>query len=717
MKRFGRREFMGGMGAGVAGVAFFGGAKTVRRFVGTDGPHLPLRVPTGLSGAAGIEQGGIEEDVVFPAETFAASVDGVGVMNVQTLFGAKGDGVTDDTQALIQAYDTVLARYRALGSVPAADQNIIYLPSGTYLVSDTIVYSLPLVIDSHGDEVLARIRFQGQSETGVTIKLADRATGFEAGANKPVLSLAKGAQNGSVASNYVQDLTIDTGSGNPGAVGLVFEGANNAAVRRVSIRSGDGTGAIGLSLPVEVTQGSYEDLTIAGFDYALSAGPSRAFSVALEDVRISGQRVAGIQVVDACVSVRGLVSSNSVPAAQVTGPDGQLVMVDSFLGGGSAGVAAIEVQAGELFARNIGTQGYGSAITDAGGVVVPSSHVEEYVSAPVAMLFGGQAPRSLDLPVEQMPRMPWPADLSKWVSVNAFGAVGDGVTDDSAAIQAAMDSGYPVVYFLPDHEYLIGATVTIPSSVSRVNFMYVNVFPATGMASGDAMFKLGGERDDEALMLEDLFGWFGGDELNPLVDHASTRTLMMQDVHHQHAPIYRNSVPGAKVFLDVVSCRTADVAPAIGLPGFVFSGQDVWVRFCDPEYGNPNLVNHGSTLWMLAGKTEGPWTSFATEAGGQTEILGAVINVFTGGFTISASTPIVSNDDSAVSATLASYGFNAYFETIVTETRGSVSKSLPYSEVPRRLNTVQSFLPLYVGVSPGTDKRPPALKGRSRHDA
>lgn len=51
------------------------------------------------------------------------------------------------------------------------------------------------------------------------------------------------------------------------------------------------------------------------------------------------------------------------------------------------------------------------------------------------------------------------AKLQETVSVKDFGAVGDGVTDDTAAIQAAVDSGNPV--FFPSGTYALDGTIDI----------------------------------------------------------------------------------------------------------------------------------------------------------------------------------------------------------------------------------------------------------------
>ena len=53
--------------------------------------------------------------------------------------------------------------------------------------------------------------------------------------------------------------------------------------------------------------------------------------------------------------------------------------------------------------------------------------------------------------------------LNDTVSVKDFGAIGNGVTDDTAAIQAAMDSGANSIYF-PSGTYVVSSAINIPST-------------------------------------------------------------------------------------------------------------------------------------------------------------------------------------------------------------------------------------------------------------
>jgi hypothetical protein len=82
------------------------------------------------------------------------------------------------------------------------------------------------------------------------------------------------------------------------------------------------------------------------------------------------------------------------------------------------------------------------------------------------------------------------------VNVLDFGAVGDGVTDDTAAIQAAVNSGAASVY-APANAYAIAGKITVPGGVTIFGDGYKpyttdgTVFLRTGVST-DAIFQGGG---------------------------------------------------------------------------------------------------------------------------------------------------------------------------------------------------------------------------------
>lgn len=75
--------------------------------------------------------------------------------------------------------------------------------------------------------------------------------------------------------------------------------------------------------------------------------------------------------------------------------------------------------------------------------------------------------------------------LREFVSVKDFGAIGDGVTGESAAIQSAINSGHGDVY-IPNGEYLIDADIIVPNNVC-IRFSKKAVFKAS--ANGRTFFK------------------------------------------------------------------------------------------------------------------------------------------------------------------------------------------------------------------------------------
>jgi hypothetical protein len=243
---------------------------------------------------------------VFPPEVFTYAGQGGRMVDVtKPPFNAKGDGKADDTAALVSAYEFVLHEmdrhpWDAGGPLVRQPSYVIYLPAGTYLVSDTVIYRGPLrwvkngrvvqeprpASENRNSEAVVQMRFVGENRERTVIRLRDSAPGFESGKEKPVLSLGKGQFNNRVAGNSVRNLTIDTGRGNPGAAGINLTGANNLSLMNLTIRSQDRQGFCGLLLRIPPTMGWHHDITVEGFDYGICMEPYHVSPNAFEYVTL-----------------------------------------------------------------------------------------------------------------------------------------------------------------------------------------------------------------------------------------------------------------------------------------------------------------------------------------------------------------------------------------------------------------------------------------------
>ena len=223
--------------------------------------------------------------VVAPATSSPAPVDtswygtthhGEGFVNVKDAqFGAKGDGVTDDTAALQLAINH--NRLQA-GLPPAPTQRpfappsraVVYLPPGTYVVSDTVV----LWFFTH---------LRGSTLDPPTVLLKSSAAGFgDAGALKPILATAGGCNQSipwwrdnfhanDMFYNQIHSININAGRGNSGAVGVYWSIAQQTSIRDLHIEGAR------VGIDVAVTRGYATPLqSSAGLGVA---GQSRTLSL------------------------------------------------------------------------------------------------------------------------------------------------------------------------------------------------------------------------------------------------------------------------------------------------------------------------------------------------------------------------------------------------------------------------------------------------------
>ena len=656
------------------------------------------------------------ERITFPAE--ARQIVDV----TQPPYGADPTGKEDCTEALIRALDDIVRPWRdgfkeqdafyrenpfeyeglfearkqhGMIFLPVpAPARILYFPHGRYVVSDTLRYSFRDLQNCNDFELPQLIQFRGESEKGSVIKLADNCSGFEFGTQRPVIDIMGGISTNAAFHNSVENLTIDVGAANPGAVGLVFFANNTGAVRYITLRSSDPEGAGHCGFSIRNRNGSgmcVRDITVEGFDCGVRIEQDR-LATGLEHVRVSGQRNCGVHVDRHNVSLRGLVSRNSVPALKVTGSDAVVAFVDSRLAGGSASEPAVVLGRGYLFARNIQTDGYRCALSRLGATEVAGPRIEEYVSSTVTVLFPEESRRSLDLPVEETPEIPWENDHSKWACVNEYGAVGDGETDDTEAIRRAIASGKPVVWFQPG-VYLIDDVIEVPATVRRLNFMKSDLAAGENLRlmHGEGAFRVVGE-SEESLVIEDLFAmekWRGG---HALVDHASMRTLVLSDIHMHFCAAYRNSVEGGKVFIENVFAMN-QFRPEV--PVFHLKGQQVWARQINPERNDPEILNDRGSLWVFGFKTEHKGVAFKTTGGGRTEVLGGTLNQCIE----EDAPPSIVNHDSDVSVVCSTTDWRnreGRGHIVVEERREGITRRIRWNEFPPRTGN-RIAIPLYVG--------------------
>ena len=349
-------------------------------------------------------------------------------------------------------------------------------------------------------------------------------------------------------------------------------------------------------------------------------------------------------------------------ALKIDGSGPQAVILDSELKGtGATGPAIKMTRASEqcLFARDIATAGYAAAVRKAGADVVPAKFVDEYVSYPVKTLAAGQTARSLRLPISNTPPTLWYDPKTQWA-----------IVDDYPSVQAALDSGRPVVCFKQRH-YKLTADVTVPASVRVVNGMAANV-------EGGAF----------------------------IVSQPSPSPVLFQDSDMSIRVMARRDI--------IQRCASGGISNPKGLPvtfylenvnddatgdDFCRPGARVFARQIDIEYGGGDqIVSSGGVLWVFGFKTENmKGAPFTVKNGGALEVLGGYCNQ-TNRPLPDQQHPILLNDGGRASATLFT-NLGGPFVKAIVETRGGVSATAPNTDFPLRGSVYQSdyVIPLYVG--------------------
>ncbi len=517
--------------------------------------------------------------------------------NVRDL-GAKGDGVADDTEAFRKGF---AARKRA-----PYDWAIVYVPKGTYLLSDTIGWP-------------RRCYLIGESREKTIIRLKDNCPGFAAGQGKPVIFTGipgpyydRDSRVNAAFDNYILNLTIDTGKGNAGAIGVRYTTHNRGILGEVTIRSGDGTGAVGLDLgATEFGPGMVRNVTIEGFDVGI-ATPGNVSHATLARITLKGQNKVGL-INRFPVTLQGLASVNKVPAVRNDGGMAHLVLIDAALSGGAPGRCAIEQVRGVAYLRNIRSSGYEAALSE-GGRAAGGATIDEKVIGPVKTLFPSPA-RSMNLPIPSPPE-PFIEPMDRWRIVE------DSADDDTKAVQEALDSGAKTVYFKYGGSYHVSDTIHVRGEVRRIIGFKAGLDGRNAkdvfVGTGKPLLKFDG-KGEHAVSVE----WLG-------VSAWPWNQEIVAIEIDTPADLCFSSCGSATYRTTRAATGTVFVDEGIG--DCVLNGPGTFlVRQCNTENNPFNagrklprtyMRNNGAKLIVLGWKTESPAVHCVTSNGGKTEVLG-----------------------------------------------------------------------------------------------
>ena len=489
--------------------------------------------------------------------------------------------------------------------VPPA--RILYFPNGEYLVSDTVSYRAKDLYNIYKNKpfyTLTRgIHVQGESREGTVIRLADNSAGFEKGQKNPVLAFtmderACEIERSNISQmNTCEDITVDCGN-NPGAIGLRFVANNGGRVENVTFRAKEAYAALE---QVVSTEGVFRNISADGFDIGVC---SHSTSMCVYDRLSLNVKKCGASIRKSKTVFRKC-SSGEAPFFDFTLTAGQV---------NENGLNELE--------KKLNNPGYGGAHCFFG-------EAEDLGISPE----GNRLYVSKDEPADvDIPRYDFTLEPEKCAIIDDFGAVGDGVTDSTEAIQKALDSGKPYIFFGSGH-YLVNGQVKVPATVKLIDFMFGDLFAGEELQRGDfSSFLLIDEESSEPLCLEKMYAFEQFCGHMHLIDHRAKRELRMRDLVTQAAAMYVGGKHNAKVYVDNCFCTTGSYSMSTILARadkvddyyteipFEFHGQRVLAYNFNPERANLEVLNDGGELTVYCLKTEGPGTASKTVNGGVTRI-------------------------------------------------------------------------------------------------
>ncbi|MCQ2105140.1 MAG: glycoside hydrolase family 55 protein [Fibrobacter sp.] len=611
---------------------------------------------------------------LFTASLFAQVEFPLGktVINVtKEPYLAKADGKTDDTQAIQQA----------LNDHPDGDY-IIYLPHGIYKISEQLVWPET----GKAETSSRRTILQGQSMGGTIIQLADSTYGFD-NADFPKAVIFTGMGPELKIRNSVRDMTIRTGKGNPGAIGIQFNAANQGTLSNVKIYSGDSTGVYGVDLSFSENIGPLliKNVEVRGFNIGIYAKGEKG-TITLEHVTLGGQKKVGFENENMNVAARALRFKGGVPAVYNHGPYAMLSLVDGLLEYDpgkkkSVPTTAIMNDAG-LFIRSMKISKYAKTIKSKkkGYQEEIPNEIIEFTSEESKQLCHSPK-QSMRVAVAETPNFA-EQKADNWITIAGdYGGKSSTGSDDSKAIQDAIDDGAETIFFPPGGRWTINRDIYIRNRVRRL-------IGIEGRIDGKGKFII--EKGAFNELTIERFSEFGSG-----IIQKSTRSILLKNMMVKS--LETDEIGTGDVYLEDVAVGTIQI-----------NHQKLWGRQVTMigDTKGPKITNNGGTIWILGLTAKKGNTILQNFNKANAELIGVEIEASDK----AKDRPMFINDNSGLSVTGLRETLrrgNPYHKIVEESRQASAIKSLFGKDLPRN-EEGGARLPLFVGYAPkqGANEKP-----------
>lgn len=413
-------------------------------------------------------------------------------------YGLIGDGIHDDTLALASAIAATYASGTPDCTHPGARVVLLRGDGRVYRLSNTVSLPIESRIVGYGATrpvLLLGAATPGFSDAGNLIPMlkvvnnAPDPTGVNA-SSRPCSADARDGGNTAFTTGVINvDMTIEPG--NAGAVAIRNRAAQGGVLRAMTF-----TLAPDAAIAVQSPGWAHQELLFRGGRVGVMVNNTGAWPALFRDCTWEGQGAAAVAWAPFETSpwvgvtlLRARVSGTPVAIDASAGAAVRLTLLDSAFTNVSVLVALPAViapdasgAASSVVATNCGGAGVRTLLgaSDAGparanpagdgafaltrlvaGLVTPDVRAPGG-AVPVVQVIVDAAPaaRPPQLPPADTPAFP-PTD--QWVPVTAHGLVGDGLTDNTAALNALLAAPPPsrALYF-PLGVYALRGTVTVP---------------------------------------------------------------------------------------------------------------------------------------------------------------------------------------------------------------------------------------------------------------